>query len=279
MTSLTIKNDNLPAHLQDNFGIEATKDYISPLRIKTVQALSKKLTDLGFEEGDLVAVPLNIMLAPVEKVEGRGGKEKRGDAGKPFFFVPLLFWAEYCLWNPRETSGTLDMIRERTYDNESELARKAKDPKKRGSMICPEMPQKDGKPLYCKYVEHLNFIILLQGMPEHELNSVPLLLSFSSGEHNQGRQLCQLMKLRNAPICGCRYMGQSRLRERNDNAWFGIDVNNPMADTVKPFVDDPEEFAVYKAMHLELKEAHEQDRLRADYSDDSEEDAAQTTEY
>ncbi len=269
MTNAMIRREDLPAHLQEQFGVEEAKHYIVPPRLKVVQPMSNKLKEMGFDEGDVVAVPVNISVAPVLQVE-KNGKTRPGDEGKPFHIVPLFFFAEYCLWNPLETKGTLDMIRERSFDKQSEVAVKARDPKLR-QMVCPEMPEKDGKPLYCRYVEHLNFIVLLYE-PGHALEGVGLNLSFSRGEHSQGRQPLTLLDLRRAPLCGVRFMCQVKKRNKNDNEWFGIDVNNP-AD-VDPFVTDPEEFAVYKKMHLELKEAHAAQLLRADYSDGEDESAA-----
>jgi len=258
---------DLPEHLQGDFGTEEASEFITPPRIKVVQALSSRLHELGFDTGDCVVVPQNLMLAPIEQIE-KGGKTRPGEAGFPFHFVPLLFFVEYCLWNPLETRESLPMIRERSYDKDSEIAKRARDPKLR-TMLCPEFPEKDGKQLHCRYVEHLNFIVLLQD--EHELAGVPLLLSFSKGEHNQGRQLLALMKLRKVPICGARYVGQVRHRTPSGKDWFGIDINNPLDK--EPFVTDPDEFAVYKGFHEDLKNAHESNKLRADYSDEEAEDA------
>lgn len=230
---------SLPAHLQEDVGagMETVKQFLKPGRIKTIQ--SNRTADFNdCEEGSVIITPTKILVAKNEE---------------RFWFVPLLMFAEYCTVNPIQTKGTLPMIRARSLDPMSEIARKARDPDLRKKDVCPENTK-----FNLKHVEYLVYICWIVNNPE--LAGTPVVLSFSGGEHKQGQMLANLLAARKTPrgqasIYSNVFQGvvpkQKRHAEGGD--WYGINVTNPSGDGAPPpFVMDPDDHAKLKAAHQEL---------------------------
>lgn len=241
-----------PSFMQDEtHGLDDLGTYIIPPRLKVVQRQSSTELLSLFNPGTLIAVP--------QMVEVSGMEDSM--TGLPFFFTPLFFFAEWLAWNPIEMKGVLNSIRERTLDPESALAAKARNPRL-WREVCPE--SKDHKIRNC---EHLNLVVLLLG--DNVLAGTPMVISFSRSEHKCGSKLLSLIKMRKAPIFGCQFMGVVGHRANNKGEWFGVDVVNPAGDSnITPFVQDEETYKRLKALHLELKEAHEKMQIRVDYDED-----------
>lgn len=241
---------HIPDYLK-NLGTEGTEglqDYIKPARLKVVQATASKNFADQFATGDIVAVPLMVKLASLKE---------------SIPFVPLFFYAEWICWNPLETRGTLPGIRERSLDPKSTLAIKSRNFDKRASEPCPEMPTKDNKQLVLKYLEHLNFVVmLLQPTP---LPAMPVVLTFSSGEHRSGSNFAALIKTRNAPIYACQFQATVRRRDGQKGTWYGVDCENPT--TVKPFVETVEEVERNRVMYQELKKAYDNQAIIVEMDD------------
>lgn len=253
----TTSVSNLPAFMQDvtDFGIDDLKQYIVPPRLKVVQRISGAPFDDLFNPGDVVACPQLVLVSPV--IKNDNGKPT--DQGEPFHFVPLYFFVEWCLWNPLEMKGSLPSIRARTTDPNSDMVIKSRD-SKLWELPCPENPE-----YKCRYVEHLNFLILL--INEHELAGTPMVMSFSRAEHRAGTNFAALIKMRKAPIFGCQFQARAGFRSNNKGNWYGVDVMNPEA--VPPFVQDKALFDAYHNIHLELKEAHNNARVVVDYDNET----------
>lgn len=161
----------------------------------------------------------------------------------PFKFVPVLFYPQWMKWAPLESGeGILDS----SLDPHSEVARKAQN---RATWF---EDRDDGKGKN-RYVEHLNFIVLLP-----EVHSAPVVLSFAKGEHRTGRRLANLIKVRNAPIYSGVYTATPKLRPpRSGNQWYGFDIDNA------GWVSSQEEFDTYKAIYEDVKAR--QDKIAIDF--------------
>lgn len=262
------RNDGGPLEVPDfmveaeHTGLEELDQFILPARIKIIQPQSGPPYDDLFQNGEVIVAPQMTKVAGM--VEAK--------IGAPFFFAPLFFFPEWCLWNPYELKASLPAIRERTTDPSDPLVAKAQDPRL-WHEPCPE-----NKEFKCRYVEHLNFIVVLLG--DHELADTPLILSFSRGEHRTGSNFCALLKMRKAAIYGCQFQASTGFRLNAKGNWFGLDVTNPSGDSdVTPFCPDQKRFEALQAIHLELKKAHSQSKIKVVYDEDTPppEDDAQTS--
>jgi len=236
-------------------GTDLLNQYIKPARLKIVQATSsKQFLDL-FGAGDSVAVPMNQLIAKFAK-----------DGPAAFHFIPLLFYPEWICWNPLELRGMLNPIRERSLDPQSKIAAMARNFDRRNSEVCPEMPKKDNKDLFLRYNEHLNFVVVLLG--KNELPDIPIVISFSSGEHKSGSNFAALIRTRQNAIYGNQFAGVVRHRTNAKGNWYGIDVENPKTESgVLPFVMDEAVFTKYREMHLKLRKAYEDQAIIVDHDD------------
>jgi hypothetical protein len=267
MSSLIIKNDNLPDYLQPamiDTGTEGMGQFIVPPRIKVVQPVSRGEYKDKFSPGDAVLVPQMIRIISLDIDE----KNRPKNESSAVIFTPLFFFPEFCLWNPLEAKGNLPMIRESSFDPTSAVAIKARDAKRRFE-ACPEMPEK-----MMRYVEHLNFVVLIH---VEGLNMLPAVMSFSRAEHRAGSNFAALCKMRMAPMYGCKFAFRTRYRENDKGQWYGIDVENP-PEAVGAFVDKATfEYTSYQ--YRELKAAHADRALRVDHeADDIVEGQVQNTE-
>lgn len=234
---------------QHDMGVEDLSQFIIPPRVKLVQKQSGAPFEDLFSPGDVVVVPQMLKVA--------GTQDK---AGEPFHFIPLFFYPEWALWNPLELRGQQPAIRQRTTDPRSPMVAKCRD----SSLWlepCPEMPDKN-----CRYVEHLNFIIMLLG--DHQAAGIPIVMSFARAEHRSGSNFAALIKMRRAPLYGCHFEARAAYRSNNKGQWYGLDITNPAADSgVLPFVQDQATFETLKAHYEELKKAHAESKIRVDYED------------
>jgi hypothetical protein len=240
----------LPAFMAQDLGMgtEQVGQYIKPARLKVVQA--QKSDDYeAFEEGSVVLVPQRVLLV------------QRDD---PFWFVPLFFYMEWCTVNPLELKAQLkNMIRARSLDPASAIARKANDPERRNSERCPEDPT--GK-LCLRHKEYFNFVCRVIGHPE--LGGMPAILSFSGGEWKTGSNFMSLLGMRGrAPIFSNVFqaMVPSKKRQNDKGKWYGIDVENPRGEEAPPpFVQDASEYQQLRDANLKIKQAHENQLLVVD---------------
>ena len=199
---------------------------------------------------------------------GTDDKGKVTNEGTPFLFTPVFFFPEWCVWNPLELKDKLPMIRERTFDPQNPIAKKARDPQLRFEPF-PDNPQ-----YKLRYVEHLNFVIMLD--PSHEFGAQPIILTFCRGEHVAGSRLCSAITMRKAPLYGCVFEGRVGTPRANERgSWYGLDARNP--ESSSPWVEKGR-FEAHKAIHEEFKALHADAKVRVDYDKDSEADPAATAE-
>lgn len=228
---------------EDVMGVEDLSQYVLPPRVKVVQNMSKALLE-DFCLGDCVVVPNGVMLAEMS----------RDDKGKPtgesdgFTFIPLLFFAEWCTWNP---IGTIPAIRDRSFDPNSAIAVKSQNPNLRSETM--------GDGVVVRHCEHLNFVVLLKDSAVTD----PCIMSFARAEHRAGRQFCNLVKMRRAPLYGCVFKADINLRENDQGSWWGIDITNPSEGA---WVEEGE-FNIMKTLHLDLKRLSDESKIRAAYDE------------
>jgi hypothetical protein len=238
-------------------GLENAQAFIKPPRLKIIQKAAQAPYSDTFNTGDVVMVPQMALVAPIMVDE----KGKSGDRGAPFHFVPLFFFPEWCLWNPIQTKGQLDAIRNRSFDKSSILAQKSRDPNSRAEP-CPEAPQ-----FMMKYQEHLNFVLMILG--DNECAGTPVIQSFFRGEHRTGSTLLSVAKMRKAPMFGQIFEATSTYRPGSGKGdWYGLDITAPsMVSGLSSWVTDAGMFAAYEKMHEELKKAHADNAIVVDMDD------------
>lgn len=243
-------NPQLPSFMQGEAvqGLQLVEQYIVPPRIKVVQPM-KGEAYADFSEGDTVLTPQRTLLA------------KRGE---PFFVTPLLFYPEWYVVNPLEKKDSLPMIRERTIDPKSEIARKARN---KDTWFEP-FPDEANSKLQLRYVEALVFLVELREQPG--MQGLPVALSFSKGEHGSGSRFAALLKMRSASIFAGVYecVVPERARSNAKGRWYGIDVSNPKSNDVSPWIESKEEFERLKAEHEKLLEQYKAGLVQVDYDEE-----------
>lgn len=250
----------VPAFMREegvaNEGLSLVQEYVVPPRVKIIQKQADEKY-AAFKPGDVILTPQMIRIASIDEA---------------FFFVPLLFYVEFCTVNPIQMKGTLPMIRARSFDPRSDIARKSRMQQTREE-TCPENAQ-----LKIVHREYLSFIVLLFGSSEPALNGVPIAMSFASGEHFVGTQMSSLITMRKpAPIYGNVLQGKvpTTQRKNQKGSWYGIDVTNPAPESgAPPFIQDPEEFAALRAFHQRVDQQYKDKLIHIDYEDEGVDEAA-----
>jgi hypothetical protein len=231
-------------------------------RLKTVQKQAQPPYD-QYPAGTWVAVPVGLPLT-----------DGKPDPKVPvFYFTPVFQYPEWIAWNPIETKGTIPAIKERTTDAKSELAQKCRDAQRRNEPFLGadgRQVTKDGKPLFVKNLEHLNFVVIAE--PPFVLAGTPLTLSFSSGDHKYGSGFSTLIFARNpmgtpkgrlAPPWSMRFAAYGgRQRQNAQGSWFGLDVENPPLESgLSPWIEDEALFRMYEQAHRECADAFRTNQL------------------
>lgn len=254
MSNEISKNVTLPAHLQiarsELTSLGELDRYVTPPILKIVQKTSDKEWRDAFEEGTAVLSPQRALVSP---------------QGEPFHFTPIFFYNEYIAWNPIQMKGTLQAIRERTFDRKSDLAKLCLDYDNR-TMPCPENDK-----FVVKFQEHLNYVIVLNVPEQHPMFMLSILVSFSSTQHKKGKQLANLAKMRGHELYGGVYEAKTVPESNEINDWGGWHIVNPTVEGVSGHVEDAGVYEAYKALHIKLAEDHSKGLIASDYgsSEDS----------
>jgi hypothetical protein len=257
--------EGLPDFMQGetDLGTELLEQFIVPPRIKIVQKQSRaELLDL-FGPGDVILTPTQAVIAQLPR-DSKGRPVDGNDSTASFKLVPLFFYPEWCVWNPIELRGKEPMISYRTTDPTDPIVRKARDPQLR---VEPHPTEKNAQ---IRYVEHLNFIVVLY---DHPLEGEPAVLSFGRGEWASGSRFASLIKMRKAPMYGCVFQANTKFRPGQLGDWWGLDISNP-ADG--QWVKDKDAYDSMHVLHERFVEHHAKSRLKADLSDEGEIDAVNT---
>ena len=265
--ALSNRPENLPAFIQQGgelAGTELLSQFIQPPRLKIVQPQSKPELKAQFNEGDIVIMPQKELVVPIMLNE----HNRPTDKGNAFLIVPIYFYPEYCSWNPIGVQGTMPAIRERSTDQNSVIAKKARNPQTREE-ICPEFPRDaDGKPQFIRHTEHLNFLCSLISV--EALWDTPVLISFFRGEAKTGQSFCAAIRMRHTHIYACQFQAQAARRTNAKGNWFGLDISNPPMQTGvdNRWVHDEALFNYFAQLHQEYAKAHKAGTIISDYDDE-----------
>lgn len=251
-------NPNLPDFMREDAasGTEDLGQYVRPPRLKVIQKSAHPPLCDNFSTGDVIMMPQQLLVAPVNK---------EAKAGESFFFNPVFFFAEYVSWNPIQLKGKEPAIIERSFDRNSAVAQKARDPDRRKEVMNPDAAP--DKQMFIRHVEHLNFIGLLV---DHEYSGLPIVLSFSKGEARTGQNFASLIKMRRGPLWGMQFECFSKHRPgTGEGDWYGIDVINPSEESgVTPWILDEAAYKRRCDLHEELKEQFESRLIIVEHGDD-----------
>lgn len=253
-------------------GLELIGSYVRPPRLKTIQKSARPPYSELFDVGDIVAVPQNLKVVPVQK-NAQGKPDKFGER---FHLVPLFFYPEWCLINPLETQGRLPMIRERSIDPMSKLAKMSQS-SKTWFQPCPEDTEHN-----MRYVECLNYLVRLVNR-EDEIAGVTLLITFSKGSHQSGTNWAGLIRMNcpagsNIPICARQYEARSTFTPSSKGDYYRVEVQNPSVESGVPtWVPSKELYDLYLNETKMLRQAYAEKRLMADYDDGDDADTVDAT--
>lgn len=221
---------------------------VVPPLVKIMQKQSDDALLSQFPKGTVILRPVDIQIASV---------------GQSFKFIPLMQFTEYVTWAPIEMKGQVPAILDRTFDQRTELARKATD----ANRWIESGYNFNGKKIdKVRHVEHIVFIVQLYEHPAGELTAA---LSFARAEHKTGRSFASLLKMRNADAFGCIFeaMVPTEPRKNEKGSWYGLNISNPKDGS--PWVTDQALFNNLRHTALKLEEAFANKLLRTDHDQDT----------
>lgn len=228
------------AYLQDDKSLDTLKKHKLVPRLKIVQALSPEALKDAHGEGSAVLAPANALVCR---------------KGESFDFVPLFFFVEYMKWSDRNDKESLAIV-SRSFDQGSELARRALDPELRQELYDPERP----KGFSYAYQEHLNWIGYIHGNSPLAGNEV--CISFARGEHKHGKAFIGACALRGVPLWMNVFRFTIGKHTSGDNTWWGLDYSSPD----NPFIAQ-EQAEEFKAQHELLASQFAEQLITTDYAD------------
>lgn len=229
-------------------GTEDMQRYVRPPRLILIQPTAK--SDIKqYGEGNGIVMPGEQVVCNYDM------KEKC--AKEPMIFVPIFYYVEYTLDNPRELHSTKGRIRERTFDHNSEIAQRANNYKLR-SAPCPDLPEKD-----MLYTVRLNYLWYLLKPNFHE----PVMVTFKRSAQNEGMNFNSLIRARNAPMYGCQFAADVQYNENAKGQWYSWKVTNP-PEEVGPWVTNRELYAEFKSLYEKMAEAFESRLIDVDDDDE-----------
>lgn len=248
---------------QGDDSLDRLGEYVIVPFVKVIQGMSNQELKDKFGEGFAILQPGESLISERTK----GGSTK-------FCVVPLFFFTQFRKWADRNDSS--NMIVDTSYDPESELAKRSRDPE-RWNEVYEEDVDKDPKDqkVY-RYVEHLCFVCVIYG--DHPLEGTRCMISFQKGDFRTGRGFASGISQRKSevekdgvktrvkvPLWAQIWEFSISQRDRNNNKWWGFDPSAPPED-VGPIIS-PEEFPIFEGAYKELKEAHAANMLRIDGDD------------
>lgn len=192
-----------------------------PPFIKIIEHQSKPPYKPPFNNKDMVLVP---------------HREKLGDENTPLVIVPIHFFKTFTCINPYEARNLkLPVIREITYDENSELAKKCKTFVK--DIPCPEMPTE-----MLKFSQVLNFIVLMEDHSKY--GQLPIWLFCNRGRFTDGQTLLGMILARPTVPYICRFRISTKDKTGPEGNWVGFDFY----DDPVPYVMDEEKAKMYEQL-------------------------------
>jgi hypothetical protein len=247
-------------------GTEALKEYVVLPRFKVVQKQAGPDLLAKYGPGDLITSPSQVLVAEMGRSDGRNADKE----GAPLYFVPIFFFTDWVTQNPIERKDQLPMIHYRTADPNDPIVAKSRDKNLRQEPLILGDGKQDthnGKPLFRRHVEQLNWIIMPQGS---EAIQDPIVLVHAKGDHFAGRNFAGLVRMRKASPFACIFELHTAYRPPRGAGqdWYGIDVRNPAEGApFGPWVTDKNAYSQYEAAHLEFVELYKTRGVKADDTD------------
>ena len=220
---------------------EMLKEHRVLPRLKLIQAMTDNALKDRVGEGSCILTPGEAMIC-----------DKKGN----FYFVPVLFYDEWITMSDRKDKVS-PMIRARSFDKTSEIAKKAADPKKR-------MEEYEGG-FKMRHIHCLTFPGFLYG--EHQLAGQAATLVYSKGEFGNGRTFINAVAMRRTPIWSQVWELNPAFRDRGDKKWYGFDFQPADEPDIKA-----EEVDFFLAAAKEMKELLDNRRLLVVHDEDEDED-------
>jgi hypothetical protein len=194
----------VPAYLAEykSEGTDLVEGFILIPRIKIIQGMTDSTLRKKTGEGAAVLMPAEEVLA------------QQGDT---FTFTTLFFWVD---WTEVSDLNDQDspIIMSRTFDPNSDLARRAQspDPDIRAQKYGPN------DKFTARATENLRFAVMVD-TPD---GVQPALLTFTRGERTRtGKKLCTLIKMRRAPIWSQVFEATPAEHSNGQHSWFGLDIS------------------------------------------------------
>lgn len=223
-------------------GLESVNRFILPPRLVIAQPTSKApLND--YAQGTALLLPSQRVVAAYDKSR---------QASLPIVFAPVFFFTEYTLDNPMAIHSSHGRVRERTFDHNSDLARRAKSMDAEvNTMPCPDMPSEK-----CRFTVRMNYFWQLFTLTADEEPYGDLcFVSMKRTEQRPAMELNTMIRQRRAAIYGNLFVAEIHRRENNKGQWYGFDFFNP-PELIGPWVNDQGIYNQLKAEHNRLAEAY-----------------------
>lgn len=227
-------------------GVDEVVQYIRPPFIKIVQGSSDKELKEQFPEKSVILAPGNDLLAAPDEI---------------IRFTPILFFREFLVINPLEWRGQEKMIHARTFDPNSDIAKRAFDPNRRNEQLfntdgSPILVK--GKPIYRSYQDTRTYLVLVH-WPRNP--GTVCAMTFARAELQTADRLASLIGGRQADIFAGIFEASVGIHKNPQHDWYGFNMDNPSDGS--PWVTEAEH-AEYSRMHDLLYKALQERRIIVD---------------
>jgi hypothetical protein len=244
----------LAEYIENDHSLDTLREHRIVPRIKLIQSTTDNALKKQFGEGSAILRPGDVLVC------------KHEEEPSNFEIVPIFFFVEFAKWQDlKSQSGP--MVEERSFDPSSDLAKRARNIKKRFEVYPGQEGLAENDQCRYRFVEHLRFISLIYG--EHPLVGTPVTLSFERGEFGQGKNFISAISLRRqvisdrsvaVPLWAQVWAFSPVYREpTKDKRWYGFKF-----EPSDPSIIRPDEAEGMKTLHSEMKDLFEKQRLLVD---------------
>lgn len=246
--------DNRPTWLGDvnreAKGLEGLSKVVRPSTLKIVQKNSSDELTEKFSVGSMILLPEQLLLA---------------DKDSNIIIVPILYYREFIKWAPIALKNVEAAIQGRTFDENSEIGKKARNP----ALWSEKHPQHpDDKKYNYRYVEHLNFIVKTVSPELIDLD--PFVVSFAKTNYVTGTRFAKLALSRKAPLFAGQYSLGTRVREGAENSWRINTIENHIE---QPWLSDESLYNACAQLHDDFVALREKQALETQYDQEDVVDA------
>lgn len=259
----------LTKYVEEDKSLQGLGQYVVVPRLKQIQGMTDQAVKAAHGEGSIILRPGDALIAK---------------AGEPFEFNPLFFFTEFTKRSDRRDKEN-PMVIERTFDPNSEIAKRSMNPDKREELYEGHEKKKPQDQWKRRYVQSLCFPGRIVG--DHPLAGQEATLIFERGEFTQGRNFISAVTLRRAevtiddevrkvpaPLWSQVWAFTPAHRVKGEKQHWGLDFQ-PGENDGFIFEDKVEEC---QQRHIELAKAHDERVLVIDGEPDDEETESKASE-